>query len=78
MSNFINLEPLYVNLAYKFHPFILCSEEGEVSAFRFHPLLTLQTLPPCRNNENVSQQNSLPSFYVLKKGKYRFFDFTFY
>ena len=48
MSNFINLEPLYVNLGYKFHPFILCPEKGKVSVFRFHPLLTHQTLAPSR------------------------------
>ena len=79
MSNFINLESLwYINLDYKFHHFILCSEEGKVLVIRFHPLLT--PLPSITKSKikKIYRPNFTSSFYVLKKAKFRLFDFTLY
>ena len=77
--------PLYVNLAYKFHPFISDPEEWKVSVFQFPPLLMCQALPDAKFQHSSSLYfhyvlikpiTFWPSFYVLKKESFRFFDFS--
>ena len=78
MSNFINLESLYVNLDYKFQPpsfYIL--KKGKFRSFDL-PFINALNSTTISKIMKIYRTKFTSLIYVLKMRKFRFFDFTLY